>query len=84
MKKILVIGGFGFIGSHLSKSYEQDGVEVFKTSRYFQILEDDNSFQSDYSELSFIELLENHNFDLIFYMSGNPYPQISEKNPLDV
>ena len=82
MKKILVIGGFGFIGSHLSKSYEQDGVEVFKTSRYFQILEDDNSFQSDYSELSFIELLENHNFDLIFYMSGNPYPQISEKNPI--
>ena len=82
MKKILIIGGFGFIGGHLSKSYEQDGLEVFKTSRYYEISEDDRSFQSDYSESSFIEILENHDFDLVFYMSGNPYPGISEKNAI--
>lgn len=82
MKKILVIGGFGFIGSHLSKSYEQEGAQVFKTSRYFKIFEDDKSFQCDYSEPSFVKILKSHNFDLIFYMSGNPYPQFSEKNPI--
>lgn len=82
MKKILVIGGFGFIGSHLSTSYEKDGFEVFKTSRFYDICESSMSFRSDYSEASFVEILQSNEFDLVFYLSGNPYPGISENNAI--
>lgn len=82
MKKILVIGGFGFIGSHLCASYEKDGYEVFKTSRFYEISETRTSFRSDYSEASFVEILRSNDFDLVFYLSGNPYPGISENNAI--
>ena len=82
MKKILVIGGFGFIGSHLCASYENDGYEVFKTSRFYEISETRTSFRSDYSEASFVEILRSNDFDLVFYLSGNPYPGISENNAI--
>jgi UDP-glucose 4-epimerase len=82
MKKILVIGGYGFIGSHLASSYKNDDFLIYKTSKYFDIKEDANSFQIDYSEESFTKIFVDHSFDLIFFMSGNPYPGISEKNPI--
>ena len=82
MKKVLVIGGFGFIGTHLCKSYEKDGYQVFKTSKFYDVVETSQSFRSDYSETSFTEMLQNNNFDLIFYLSGNPYPGISENNAI--
>lgn len=82
MKQILVIGGFGFIGSHLSELYEKDGYQVFKTSRFYEITEDKTSLQSDYSEESFVEILDNNDFDLVFYLSGNPYPATSENHAI--
>ena len=82
MKKILVIGGYGFIGSHLSSSYEEDGNEVYRTSRFYDIDEDSKSYQSDYSKPSFVEILSKDRFDLIFYLSGNPYPEFSENGAI--
>jgi len=83
MKKVLILGGYGFIGTHLAQSYNEEGYEVFKTSRYLKINpRDKQSFQSDYSENSFINIFEKYNFDLVFFLSGNPYPGISENNSI--
>jgi UDP-glucose 4-epimerase len=81
LKKVLIIGGSGFIGGHLARSYMEDNVEVFITSRYYNIVESEKSIKSDYSEASFVEILGSHKFDRVFYLSGNPYPAFSEKNP---
>ncbi len=82
INKILVIGGYGFIGSHISNYYESNGVEVHKTTRFFDVkLSNPNDYQSNYSKSSFIEILLKNNFDLVFYFSGNPYPAFSEKDP---
>ena len=83
MKKVLILGGYGFIGSHLAQSLYKEGYKVFKTSRYFKIdSKDEESFQSDYSENSFIDIFEKNDFDLVFFLSGNPYPGISENNSI--
>tara|TARA_B100000780_G_scaffold176105_1_gene123411 strand:- start:5156 stop:6097 length:942 start_codon:yes stop_codon:yes gene_type:complete len=83
IKKVLVIGGYGFIGSHISTYYESEGADVYKTSRYLKSSVDlsKNGFYSDYSKESFSKILLSHEFDLIFYLSGNPYPAFSEKDP---
>ena len=82
IKKVLIIGGYGFIGSHLSNLYESKGVEVYKTTRFFgKELTDKRGYYLDYSEDSFYEILSKNNFDLVFYLSGNPYPAFSEDNP---
>ena len=80
INKILVIGGYGFIGSHLSAFYDSIGVEVHRTSRFFNLKSTSScDYNSDYSKESFVKIKKN-NFDLIFYLSGNPYPAFSEKD----
>jgi len=81
IKKILVIGGYGFIGSHISSYYEGLGAQVSRTSRYFAVDSSNaNDYQLDYSKEAFVELFSHNAFDLVFYMSGNPYPAFSEKD----
>lgn len=82
LKNILIIGGHGFIGSHLASFYESQGHLVHRTTRYFNIESSNNTFSIDYSKSSFLEVLSSKNYDLIFSLSGNPYPAFSESNPL--
>lgn len=82
LKNILIIGGHGFIGSHLSKFYEAQGHSVHKTTRYFDIENSSSSFNIDYSKTSFLEIFSANSYDLIFSLSGNPYPAYSEDNPV--
>ena len=54
MKKILVTGGAGFIGSHLCRRLLKDGHQVFCL---------DNMFTGTYDNIS--ELYSNPNFEFI-------------------
>jgi UDP-glucose 4-epimerase len=82
IKKVLIIGGYGFLGSHLSDYYVSQGIEVIKTTRYFnKDICEENDYWLDYSEKDFLNILSDHKFDAVFYLSGNPYPAYSENNP---
>jgi UDP-glucose 4-epimerase len=82
LKSILIIGGHGFIGSHFASFYESQGHLVHRTTRYFQKESSSSSYSIDYSKSSFLEIISSNNYDLIFSLSGNPYPAFSENNPL--
>ena len=41
-----------------------------------------NDYWLDYSEKDFLNILSDHKFDAVFYLSGNPYPAYSENNLL--
>ena len=76
MKKILVIGGLGFIGKSLVKLYRERGYVVKTTTKYHKSMSED-SFQSDYSKDSFLKIFSESDYEKIFFLSGNPYPQLS-------
>lgn len=79
MKKILVIGGLGFIGKSLVELYKDRGYLVKVTTKYHKNLSED-SFRSDYSKDSFLEIFSESVYEKIFFLSGNPYPQLSEND----
>lgn len=79
MKKILIIGGQGFIGKHLVNLYKSSGYEVFSTTKHYLVTED-NSIHSDYSKESFLEIFKEKDYKKIFFLSGNPYPGLSIDN----
>ena len=77
---ILVTGGMGFIGKYLVNLYGQDDYSVDITSKYFEYDSSLNFFKSDYSKESFKEILKKKTYKTIFFLSGNPYPALSEKD----
>ncbi len=62
MKKILVTGGAGFIGSHLCERLLKDGNEVVCLDNYFTG-----------SKSNIIHLLQNHYFEVIRHDITHPY-----------
>lgn len=62
MKKILVTGGAGFVGSHLCKRLLAEGNEVICLDNYFTG-----------SKQNIIELLENPYFELVRHDVTEPY-----------
>lgn len=79
MKEILVIGGQGFIGRHLTELYKTSGYEVITTTKYFQSF-DSECIKLDYSKESFLNIFSKKNYKKIFFLSGNPYPGLSIDN----
>lgn len=62
MKRILVSGGAGFIGSHLCTRLIEEGNEVICVDNFFTG-----------SKKNVLHLLDNHNFELVRHDVVNPY-----------
>ena len=62
MKRILVTGGAGFIGSHLCERLLNDGNDVICLDNYFTGSKD-----------NIRHLLDNHNFELVRHDVTTPY-----------
>lgn len=92
MKKILVTGGAGFIGSHLCKFLLNKGHDVFAVDnlslgRYENIasLVDNPAFQFEkidiLDESSFANIFKGHNIKTIFHLAANSDIAQSHLNP---
>ncbi|NCC46164.1 MAG: NAD-dependent epimerase/dehydratase family protein, partial [Bacteroidia bacterium] len=62
MKRILVTGGAGFIGSHLCKRLLDDGHEVICLDNFFTG-----------SKRNIVNLMDNHRFELVRHDVTQPY-----------
>ena len=79
-QKIQVTGGRGFIGKYLVNLYRQHNFSVDITSKYYDLEENLSLFRSDYSKESFKRIFKKKQYKKIFFLSGNPYPALSEKD----
>ncbi len=78
--KLLIIGSHGFLGSNISSHFESLGHDVFSCDfldirnekNYFRI----NPFNSDY-----LEIFENHQFDLVINCAGSANVGASMEDP---
>lgn len=80
MKKNLVIGGLGFIGSAFVEVLENNGEEVIITTQSALETKKPNVLSIQYNLESFKALLNKYDFDNVYFLSGNPYPKNSENN----
>ncbi len=73
-KKICILGGFGFFGSHLAERLEKDNIVtlVGRNLRTNIFSETKNLFfqKQDITKISFIEYLKKSDFDMIIHLAG--------------
>ena len=85
MRKILVTGGAGFIGTNLIKRLLQDGHEVISIDNYNTGLKENHQEGCEYLEHD-IRSITSYNFinpDVVFHMAAIARIQPSFKNPID-
>jgi UDP-glucose 4-epimerase len=79
MKKVLILGGSGFIGSYLAKSFgsayritvlSQSNIKHKEPNYEYEVF--------SYSEKNLFKYLSENSFDVIHFLSGNPHPSYSE------
>ena len=80
MKKNLVIGGLGFIGSALVQLLEEKGEEVIITTQSSIENKKANIISTQYNLESFKIILKENEFKDVYFLSGNSYPKNSENN----
>lgn len=81
---ILILGGCGFIGSHLVDIFIKNEYNVYILSQSLcnsTLSKEVKYYSFDYTEGNFIKFLSENNFSQIHYLSGNPSPVNSFNNP---
>jgi UDP-glucose 4-epimerase len=85
MKKILILGGIGFIGSSLVDSFLKDNYIVTVLSQSEIALNGGRAaryIKMEYTQENFLNFLGKNTFDVIHFLSGNPHPSYSQNKPL--
>ena len=83
MKKVLVTGGAGFIGSNLIDRLLKEGHEVFSLDNYDSGTEDNHIEGCTYlkGDIESIEDLDGNDFDLVYHLAALSRIQPSFENP---
>lgn len=74
MKKIIIFGGYGFIGSHLYNKLKNKYIVLRFTS-----IKNKRS-KINYNYKNFSNIIKNNKPDIIFFLSGTSYPDYRNKN----
>tara|TARA_B100000989_G_scaffold298903_1_gene290888 strand:+ start:1249 stop:2166 length:918 start_codon:yes stop_codon:yes gene_type:complete len=86
MKKVLILGGTGFIGSELSKVMLKNNFEVHVLTQGLlnnNLINDKiKIFTITYKENCFKKVFEDNLYSSIFILNGNPHPSFSYNAPL--
>ena len=72
MKKILIFGGYGFIGEKLYLSLKK----IYNVKRYSST----KSKKIKYNYKSFFKIIKNTKSNIIFFLSGTSHPDYNNKN----
>lgn len=83
MKKVLVTGGAGFIGTNLIKRLKKEGFKITSIDNYTTGLKENeiNSVQYINSDIEEINQIDNINFDYCFHLAAQSRVQPSFDNP---
>ena len=85
MKKVLILGGTGFIGSELAILFSKKNHEVHVTTQGLSYKNEINNIkliEIVYDQESFTKILSENNYSAVFILSGNPHPSFSHKKSL--
>ena len=87
MKKILVTGGAGFIGTNLIKRLLKDNHKVVSIDNYSTGLKENEQYGCQYFDADISEVRDFNFFidkpDIVFHLAAIPRIQPSFDNPLD-
>jgi UDP-glucose 4-epimerase len=89
MRKVLVTGGCGYIGAHLTRQLSEQGYEVIvvdnlSTGRAASLLHSERLYQVDVRNREALkEVFTAHHFDAIFHLAGLIVVPESVAQPLD-
>jgi UDP-glucose 4-epimerase len=68
LKKILLVGGSGYLGRHLRPQLDQEGLEVFITGT--NDLKQESYFQINFEDAQSFRSLDTHYFDLVIVLAA--------------
>jgi UDP-glucose 4-epimerase len=85
MKKILVTGGAGFIGTNLIKRLLKEGHEVVSLDDYETGTEDNHTVGASYviGDINSLNFWKGEDFDLVYHLAALSRIQPSFKNPME-
>ena len=85
-KKVLITGGAGFIGSHLTKKLVELGAKVSVTVKYNSIIDSPrlvkiwdkiNVIEADLRNTDSVIEMKKMNFDIVFHLAAQSFPKAS-------
>lgn len=85
--KVLITGGYGFIGSHVAERFHQEGYEVIiidnmTTGKKENVTIKHKSYQLSIEDPKCAEIFKSHNIDIVVHLAAQVSVANSVSNPL--